>query len=66
MTLFEILPITAVVLVFLAGVLHMMGKETEAKWLFRIGLFAFVLLWLLLKAGFDLIKDENKKTRRYD
>lgn len=66
MNLFEGVFVAAVVLVLLAGVLHAMGKETEAKWVLRIGLFAFVLLWFLLKAGFDMIKDSESKTRRYD
>ena len=60
MNLSEVLLIVAVVLVMLAGVFHVMGKKTEAKWLLIIGVGIFLLLWALFKA----IVEEMRKIQR--
>ena len=65
MSLFEVLLIVAVVLVILAGVFHVMGKKTEAKWLLIIGVGIFLLLWAAVKAVMKYAEKETKR-RRYD
>ena len=65
MNLFEVLLIVAVVLVMLAGVFHMMGKKTEARWLLIIGAGIFLLLWAFFKGLIEYAEKQTKR-RRYD
>ena len=53
-------------LFLLSMILHVCGKEKEAKWAFYAGIFPLVLAFLLLKESFKMIQDEDKKRRRYD
>lgn len=63
MSLFEVLLIVAVVLVILAGVFHVQGKKTEAKWLLIIGVGIFWLLWSFVKALMEYAEKQTKRRR---